>query len=619
MRIDFASLAFGYKVLVGGGTPNWATALGQGKDHKINDDAAIDELLKGITYCSVPVATVSTKVGKGGNVVSGASSDSPIVLAGCFSKVYINDVLVKDGSFVLLVTKELSGVHQGRLRLKYGPSNTFNDGAKQFTNSAFFETVRKQFELASDACWFVSDIGVVNQDELVLKTTFINKNGTQEYQDTSALHEAWDGYYLQSAVPTALVVADAIGSLSVKELGKILKDMYSKATKQATAVHMFGVKYAPIILDKKYKLTDITNAAELGDTKYGEEIRKGINIYKSILENQYGVRFYNKDDKNNANSTQEDDSSHKYGDNIIFYGVPGCGKSHTIKTDYCDDERYMERVVFHPDYTYSDFVGQILPENVDGHISYPFVPGPFTRILKKAVKDPQNNYYLVIEELNRGNAPAIFGEVFQLLDRVNGVSEYGISNEDIASEVYDDPSTLVKIPCNLFILATMNTADQNVFTLDTAFKRRWRMKSITSDMSKCSFANDNICDSNVTWRVFLDTVNPLIIEYAEHNLGSEDKRLGAYFVKMQELKDKDYFSEKVLMYLWNDAFKYDHGKIFDTKYKTLDELLSGFKKVGFNVFNSGLNFQTILDTIPDSLETDDSIDNSDELGEADDA
>ena len=144
----------------------------------------------------------------------------------------------------------------------------------------------------------------------------------------------------------------------------------------------------------------------------------------------------------------------------------------------------MERVVFHPDYTYSDFVGQILPrveKDKDGNdkLKYVFTPGPFTKLLKNAQNDPGNYYYLVIEELNRGNAPAIFGEVFQLLDRKDeedfsieevGESEYGISNYEVAKEVYGDEKHQVRIPSNMFILATMNTADQNVFTLDTAFQ-----------------------------------------------------------------------------------------------------------------------------------------------------
>lgn len=287
-----------------------------------------------------------------------------------------------------------------------------------------------------------------------------------------------------------------------------------------------------------------------------------------------------------------EDNKVKTGCNVILYGVPGCGKSHHIKEEYCDDEASMERVVFHPDYTYSDFVGQILPQNIDGHITYPFVPGPFTRILKKSVEDEDKNYYLIIEELNRGNAPAIFGEVFQLLDRKDGVSEYGISNADIANEVYGDATHLVKIPENLFILATMNTADQNVFTLDTAFQRRWRMKSIPNDIDNCQFGEVQICGSNVTWKCFVKTINAIIAKLSADNIGSEDKRLGAYFVQEKELYDEDLFSEKVLMYLWNDAFKFNR-EIFKPKFGTLEELILGFKRVKFDVFSDEVNFQKV--------------------------
>lgn len=288
-------------------------------------------------------------------------------------------------------------------------------------------------------------------------------------------------------------------------------------------------------------------------------------------------------------------------DNILLYGVPGCGKSHTIKTQYCDDDNYMERAVFHPDYTYSDFIGQILPKVTDHKVSYEFGPGPFTRILKKAA-DPENKdnyYYLVIEEINRGNAPAIFGDVFQLLDRdSNGVSEYGVSNEAVAEVVYGDKDHKVKIPSNLFILATMNSSDQNVFTLDTAFKRRWKMKLIENDIDACKYASHPVCGSSVTWAAFAKRINDLIIEVKTDNLSNEDNRLGAYFVSESELDDADAFGEKVLMYLWNDAFKYDHEKVFKTQYRTLDELIKGFKDTGFSVFADNVKF-------PESTEDDD--------------
>ena len=282
--------------------------------------------------------------------------------------------------------------------------------------------------------------------------------------------------------------------------------------------------------------------------------------------------------------------------NILYYGVPGSGKSHEIKRRYGNDPAFIERVVFHPDYTYSDFVGQILPktDKITGHINYPFKAGPFTRILQNAVKDPKNKYYLIIEEINRGNAPAIFGEVFQLLDRVNGESEYGISNADIADYVYGDEKKQVKIPSNLFIIATMNTSDQNVFTLDTAFKRRWKMRIIENDLSACSFKNELICGTQYSWKGFAETINDLIIEVGEGNIGSEDHRLGAYFVKREELADRNAFAEKVLMYLWNDAFKYDHDKVFKSDYKTLEQLIKGFKENLFSIFLDTLNFPVAI-------------------------
>ena len=283
-------------------------------------------------------------------------------------------------------------------------------------------------------------------------------------------------------------------------------------------------------------------------------------------------------------------------ENVLYYGVPGCGKSHTI-AQRCSDETHIERVVFHPDYTYSDFVGQILPRTDGTLISYPFVPGPFTRILKNSYDNPSEQWFLVVEEINRGNAPAIFGDIFQLLDRNRdakkgkiGESQYSISNFDIAQWVYDDENRKVRLPSNLYILATMNTADQNVFTLDTAFKRRWLMKCIKNDISSAEHAQSSICGETITWERFATVINAEIIELNETNLNGEDTRLGAYFVTPPELEDASIFAEKVLMYLWNDAFKYERDKVFKPEYKTLEDLIVGFETVKFSVFKDSINF-----------------------------
>ena len=270
--------------------------------------------------------------------------------------------------------------------------------------------------------------------------------------------------------------------------------------------------------------------------------------------------------------------------NILLYGVPGAGKSFTVQRDFCADPRYIERVVFHPDYTYSDFIGQILPRVESGILKYVFTPGPFTKVMRKAFLDPGHYYYLIIEELNRGNAPAIFGEVFQLLDRkdedkypsdVIGESEYSITNYDIASEVFENENAKVRIPSNLFILATMNTSDQNVFTLDTAFQRRWRMKHIENNVKAAEHSEVLIEDSLIDWGTFAEVINEEILKINDGLASSEDKRLGAYFVTRKELKP-EYFSEKVLKYLWDDAFKMDHEYVFADGMNSLDKVITAY-------------------------------------------
>lgn len=265
------------------------------------------------------------------------------------------------------------------------------------------------------------------------------------------------------------------------------------------------------------------------------------------------------------------------GKNVILYGVPGAGKSWTIKHEYCDDNERMERIIFHPDYTYSDFVGQILPRvNEDSSVSYEFTPGPFTNLLKKAYLKPEEEYFLIIEEINRGNAPAIFGDIFQLLDRnKDGASEYEITNNDVANIIYDgDKNRKVSIPSNMSIICTMNTSDQNVFTLDTAFQRRWQMRLIKNefinDENEANFAKTKILDTEVTWEHFVTSINEIILSKNFGITSSEDKRLGTHFVSGEDLKynendekQNSRFPEKVLKYLWDDAFKFTREDIFD--------------------------------------------------------
>ncbi len=364
----------------------------------------------------------------------------------------------------------------------------------------------------------------------------------------------------------------------------------------------------------------------IGLEKIFEGDRRGVI---RIFENR--VEFVNS--KRNPFGNVEKIKRLETGCNVLLYGVPGSGKSWTIEHEYCKKDSKVERLVFHPDYTYSDFIGQILPNVAeDGQVSYKFTPGPFTNILKAAYHDPSTEYILIIEEINRGNAPAIFGEVFQLLDRkveiddANddgfpiGTSEYGITNANIANIVYGNPNQKVRIPSNLSIIGTMNTSDQNVFTLDTAFQRRWDMRLIENNFDNVDpkLADAPILDTNVTWRRFCTEINRIVVGNNARLTSSEDKRLGAYFVhlkdllydeKMGDLSSGEYdtlrkkesngtitetekarlteirdamkqnrkFPEKVIKYLWDDAFKFNREIVFETTdYQSLEQVIRAF-------------------------------------------
>lgn len=494
MRINIGTLMFNMDIEDEGGTPSWGTDLGQSKinNYKFDYDD-IDNVIKSLAYCSVPLDNVDIVLGKGGS----RQEDYEKVLAGLFSKVQVNKMPVPDAKFVFLIIKQMnskSGKHIGRKTLKYSKNMTYNSKA---INEDCIEKIRNTLGLSDKSAWFVRSLDFIEQDTLNFNVEICDKTNPMLFANTQERKE------------------------------------------------------------------------------YVENLEK-----KNRNENFLVAK------------------------NIIYYGIPGCGKSFCLKQKYGKDDKYVERVVFHPDYSYSDFVGQILPvsrddENGNRHIDYKFVPGPFTRILKKAEFDICNNYYLIIEEINRGNAPAIFGDIFQLLDRktendvkINGgsvgESVYAINNPEIAEIVYEDSDVPIRIPDNMFVVASMNTSDQNVFTLDTAFKRRWDMKNIINNWSECKFADCYIANSlDVTWYDFVKTINEQIIDVNINSgeIGNEDKRIGAFFISEDELTDVDKFSEKVLMYLWNDAFKFHHSKIFKSNCKTLESLIIEFKKVGLDIFN----------------------------------
>ena len=328
---------------------------------------------------------------------------------------------------------------------------------------------------------------------------------------------------------------------------------------------------------------------------------------------------------------------------IIYYGVPGCGKSYEVnkvindelgKYGVTDKEYHKVRCVFHPEYCNADFVGQIYPyvKPDNGGVEYRFKPGPFAEIVRRAYRNPAEPFFLIIEEINRGNAAAIFGEMFQLLDRIRpedgpeelsgniyytGWSSYGVTNIDVNAYVrqkstdnpekieYDDSipygdkikfinNTAVRLPPNLSFYATMNTNDQNVFTMDNAFQRRFKSKMIRNVLDENSAQyKTEIDDTGVYWGDFRKWINEKILLPQTAVLKADDKCLGGWFITGEKINGvdkikKEDFAEKVLKYLWDDVFKRNKsGEIFvkDDKVNSLSDLIDAFEtSVGFESF-----------------------------------
>ena len=289
---------------------------------------------------------------------------------------------------------------------------------------------------------------------------------------------------------------------------------------------------------------------------------------------------------NVAISLSQNSSQDKPSFQIIYYGAPGTGKSHRIKKllkEMNVPKENIFRTTFHPDSDYSSFVGAYKPtmkpvdekyRNVvgkDEEIAYSFVPQTFIKAYTQAYKKPNENVYLIIEEINRGNCAQIFGDLFQLLDRDdNGVSEYPIKADSdlkmyLEGELGKNHDGIkdgeLCLPSNLYIWATMNTSDQSLFPIDSAFKRRWDWEYEPIKYMNTDWGIE-VGGNLYSWTSFQKEVNNRIFEATN----SEDKMLGDFFVKPNNnVISEKQFINKVLFYLWNDVCKDGDGDIFKTE------------------------------------------------------
>ena len=297
--------------------------------------------------------------------------------------------------------------------------------------------------------------------------------------------------------------------------------------------------------------------------------------------------------------------------NYNFFGAPGTGKSHELKrlAKLRFPNTEPTRVTFYPDYTYSQFVGCFKPFTEDSkdesgrsEITYRYIPGPFLETYINAVKNPTQNYLLIVEEINRANPAAVFGDVFQLLDRrTDGCSEYSVAApiemrktlraEGIACDK-------LALPSNMYIWATMNSADQGVFPMDTAFKRRWDFRYMginegeDADIDGTPLNKIKVKCGNrvVKWNDLRTAINDFMM--SDDLKINEDKLLGPFFIDPRVLgtdRFPDVFKDKVLLYLFEDAGKTKRTKMFRKDLKTYSQICKAFDEKGEWIFGSGFD------------------------------
>ncbi len=490
MKLDLGSLSFNLNITSGGGTPSWGTSLGQGAPSYFITAEGYQELIPAMVYCMVQdMNQISCPLGKGGNKPQYAQIG--------------NDYDYVIGSLFKKVYVNDKFVEDATFLLLVTKENN-NVHAGRLTlkynpkisygNSNVNEDCYRKMEItlgiASGSAWFVSDIFTKNQDELHF-VAYVGNDSKSILFDDSAKRKA----FMLSLMP------------------------------------------------------DGTN--------------------------------YETEGKTNTSSIYRIDSLQQ-----IFYGAPGTGKSHTInETTKNSPKENVFRTTFHPDSDYSTFIGCYKPKMVkapirdgSGHeitnacdeekkrISYEFEPQSFLKAYVRAYETSEP-VYLVIEEINRGNCAQIFGDMFQLLDRnENGKSDYRIkpetsiqdflreklANLDIEDEAIKSGEEM-QLPANLYIWATMNTSDQSLFPIDSAFKRRWDWKYVSISNANKGYKID-INGKQYDWWQFLDRVNTCIGKVTS----SEDKKLGYFFCKADKDNNTitaDRFVNKVIFYIWGDVLK----------------------------------------------------------------
>lgn len=372
---------------------------------------------------------------------------------------------------------------------------------------------------------------------------------------------------------------------SVEELGAILAEMYATGTQKTAAIHMFGIKYGEVIKENGYSAMEIVAASGISDS-YHTELSKGLRIYDALCANEYGVKFYEGEESAEKSAQKKlpvlsPRAGKKYPLNCILYGAPGTGKTYAtaayalaivedkeLKAVEADSrqaimQRYNQLIedgritftTFHQSYGYEDFIQGMRPDisGKNGGLNFKTVNGVFKEIAERAFEDPNNDYVILIDEINRANISKVFGELITLIEDDKRWGELNAINVTLPS------GEIFAVPNNLYIVGTMNSADKSISLIDTALRRRF---VFIEYKPKLELIKDD------TLRKVLETLNKGISD----ELRSTDLLIGhSYFINKTVADLPEIMNRSIIPLLYEYFFD-DRKKVLAHVNKAIDGL-----------------------------------------------
>lgn len=545
MNIDITSFFFNSTIEGATATCAWGTSIGQSKSKECRietDILGVNDFLTGLVYKSKS-DTENFDLSKG-------SKNREYLIRSIFDKVFVNGTRVKDKSFIVLLARENTVSHSGRLIISYPPYASYKSDDVYVSNEATITEMFKVLECNNSGCWFSYDISVINQDELHFSCVVVSKDKNMVYRGKSSERSAAWASLIPDAEHRNFVVKALSSPIASRQIiyygapGTGKSHKIKEQLKGVSKENIFRMTFHP---DSDYS-TFVGAYKPTMEKPVDKIYAKGELISKLTEMKEGGVTY----------------SPQKFGAKYW----------RSLKQlNLSDKKDILQACGMSDNYTVEFDKGMAVGEEYlaclnESRIIYSFVPQAFLNAYMQAYKNPEEKVYLIIEEINRGNCAQIFGDLFQLLDRdADGKSEYSIkADADLRAFLedklsYNNPGIKdgeLCLPSNLYIYATMNTSDQSLFPIDSAFKRRW------------DWEYEPIKYKNIDWKILIDgteyswvsfqrKVNDKILSATS----SEDKLLGDYFVSPSDgvITDKVLLN-KILFYLWNDVCKDGEGDIF---------------------------------------------------------